>query len=680
MRVFVSTMIFLACVSVMAQADLTRADFYQPGDNPSYLGVDVTGVDVGPAGNGVTWDFSGLPRVPDSDYSVSYDAASAGPAAGQFPNANMVAIQDAGPANAYTYFQVSDSLITVEGLDIPDVGILTYSDVSEYITLPFGFNDTHTDDFQSTWNFEVNGIPGVGERTGTATTTFDGYGTIILPNGERIENVRRIYTDQVVNDAVTSSGFTVNTRVHTRTYNFYAVGTQTEVFHYIWGETFVDIANTTTVSVQAAYLDKSGGTTTPTTFAPRGSHLTTQGGDFDSEILVHNAGSAATLTLTPYDNNGQALTNATLDLPAGGSVRTLQNNLFPAEAKSFSTSGCDDCRVSIGYRASGIEDASTAQVHQSTRYDEELIFYPGEWSLLFDGAAIINAGDANAEIVAERLDDSGNVLESVPLETALEPGGKHLTIFNNLFNDASGVVKVRSTEPMTAMILRISTDGRFLYENLPIPGTPTNGDRWIAHITSDTGGFDTDIYAHNFSSEAQTVQINPFDSDGNALAPLPLVVEANSTRRFAKSDFLGSTTSHASITGSTDVLVTVGYRSQLPDSSTAPIHEAPATETTFYLYPGEWDVLFDGLAMVNTGSGATDITVTQLDGNGNAVASETLVSGLAPNAKFLGILESSLPDNPDTIIRVDSTEPLAVLVLRLSKDSRYLYGNNPLPK
>lgn len=679
MRVFMLILTLMTCGTLWAQVDLTRADLYQIGDELDYKVVDVTGVEPGSAGNGVTWDFSGLARIPEEDYSVRYDAASNAPAGAQYPNANMVAIQDAGPEFAYTFFRITDDIVTVEGLDVPDIGTLTYSDVSEYITLPFGYNDTHTDDFESTWTVEVQGLPAVSERTGTATTTYDGYGTIILPNGDRVENVRRIFTDQTVNDAVTASGFTINTRVHTLTYNFYAVGTQTQVFHYTWAETFVDITGTTTTSVTASYLDTNGGGSTPTTFAPRGSHLTNQGGDFDSEILVHNSGSAATLTLTPYDDSGNALSDVTLDLPAGGSVRTLQDDLFTSAAKSFSTSGCSSCRVSIGYRAAGINDASTAQVHQSSRYDQELFFYPGEWSLLFDGAAVINAGDANAEIVAQRLDDSGNVLESVTLESALAPGGKHLTIFNNLFSEASGVVKLMSTQPMTAMILRISTDGRFLYENLPVPATPTTGNRWIAHITSDSGGFDTDVYVHNTGNASQTVTIQPFDGNGAAQPPVDVTVDANATRRFSKGELFTSQTSHASVSGSTDVLVTVGYRSQLPDSSTAPIHEGPALDSGFYLYPADWSLLFDGLALINTGDSPTTISVVQMDNNGVAIASTTLVENLQPNAKFLGILGAGLQDDPNMIIRVDSSEPLAVLALRLSKDSRYLYGNNPLP-
>jgi hypothetical protein len=335
----------------------------------------------------------------------------------------------------------------------------------------------------------------------------------------------------------------------------------------------------------------------------------------------------------------------------------------------------------VGYRAA-IPDASTAQVHETGRLENTLYFYPGEWDSLFDGAAIINTGDAPAHIEVIQLDDTGSTLDSEVLETSLAPDGKHLTIFNELFdNTPNTLLKLVSDQPLGVLILRISDDGRYLYQNMPLPVKPDQGDsRWLAHITSETGGFDTDIYIHNSGDDTGTVVLTPYTKEGGDQDPVEVTVEAHATRRFAKTDLLQGDASHAKITGSTNCLVTLGYRARVENPSTAAIHEGPPVGMSFDVYPGDWQQLADGFALVNTGDAPAQITVSQIDDNGVQQASEVLIEDLAPNAKYLGLLVDIIPENPQSILRIESNQNLAVLALRLSGDGRFLYSNNPIPK
>ncbi len=677
------SMIFLSILTLplWAQPDLTRADVYMPGDTANFLVVDGTGVDPGPAGNGVTWDFSNLPRIPAEDYTVRYDSPSAAPNAGLFPTANMVAIQNAGPIDAYTFFTVSDQQFFLEGLDLPDLGVVTYSNNNLWITFPLGYNETQTDDFVGTYTFNANGISGIADRTGELSTKYDGWGTLILPDGTSVPNVRRLKMEQTINDVISVSGFAITTTVVTTTYNFFAENDTNHLFHITYGETTVSTTGITVNSVEAAYRGFDG-TQNPQVATRRGAHLTSQSGGFASEILIRNPeDTQQTLSLQPYDGNGGALDPESVSINAGATVRVLQNDLFPTSAQSFSSSGCETCIFSVGYRAQ-IDNPSTAQVHQTQRYSDEFYFYPGEWAELFDGAALINSGDAAAKIEATQLDSNGNEIKKVTLIGDLEPGGKHLAIFNDLFDDLPNtVIQLESSQEMAVMILRISKDGRFLYQNLPLPEMPAaNQQRMIAHITSETGGFDTDLIFHNTSGSSKTVTLHPFDRDGMDLPPVNITVPGNATHRFAKTEKLDGAASHMTITGDLELLVSVGYRARVENASTAVIHEAAPLENTFYLYPGEWDVLFDGVALVNAGSSAATITLTQIGDDGVARQSVVLTDNLAPGAKFLNLLEGLIPEDRNTIIKVESTQPVSVLTLRLSKDNRYLYGNNPLPQ
>ncbi len=399
--------------------------------------------------------------------------------------------------------------------------------------------------------------------------------------------------------------------------------------------------------------------------------------------MIHNpTSSAKTLTLTPLTAAGGAGQPVNVNLPARTTNRALQQTYFSADAASFTSNGCTECVFSMGYRAAGLENAATAQVHQNNRTETEYQFYPGEWAYLYDGAAIINTGTANANIDALQIDDAGNLLATVNLSTNLAPGGKKLTIFNTLFNNTpDSMIKIRSTQPISVMVLRIDAEGRYLYQNLPLPDKPEASDeRWVAHITSETGGFDTDVMVHNTSNSSKTISFHPYTSTGSMLTPVDVTVPANTTRRFAKLALFNGDTSHAMITGSTDVMVTVGYRSRVANSSTAQIHEAKPVGTSFEIYPGSWDVLFDGFAIVNTGNATTSLQVSQINDDGTTTTPITLTNALAPNAKFLGLLEGVIANNPNAIIRVEASQPLAILALRLTKDSRYLYGNEILPQ
>jgi len=673
--------LFLGCglTQLWAQPNLTRADVYNIGDTAEYFALDATNAVPGPAGVGVTWDFSNLPRIPDQDYVVYYEAASVAPNAAMFPQANMVAIQNAGPIDAYTFINVTDQRITLEGLDLPDLGVVTYSDKDIWLNFPLGYNQTQADDFVGTYTFNVQGFSGIADRTGNLSTHYDGFGTLILPGGVSVPNVRRLRLEQTVTDVVHVAGTTVTTVVESVTYNFFEDGDRRQLFQLTLADSTITPPGMTVSSKLASYREAGGSSSL---VARRGAHLTVQGGDFDSEILVHNpTDSAQVVTLQPLDGNGGELAAVNVNLAAGATSRVLQQQYFSSAAKSFVSSGCDGCIFSVGYRATSAE-GSTAQVHQTDRFEDEFYFYPGEWNLLFDGAAIVNAGNTPAKVEAYQLDYDGQMIEKVTLVEDLAPGAKFLTIFNSLFdNIPDSMVKLQADQPMAVMILRISSDNRFLYQNLPLPPVPDAEDgRWIAHITSENGGFDTDVLLHNGSATGKKVILHPFTPAGVALDPVEVTVPGGATRRFAKTELFSDDTSHASITGATECLVSVGYRAKAPDSSTADIHEAPPVGNTFFLYPGEWDLLFDGVAMVNTGDGDATVTVTQIGDDGSIRGMAVLVDGLAPRAKYLGLLEGLVDEDPQSIIRVESTQPLAILSLRLSKDSRYLYNNPPLPQ
>ena len=678
LRFFLCALIPFLAINLFAQPAVTRADIWQLGDNVTLLGLVADDLEPGPAGNGVTWDFSTLVRDGDRDSTFLYLDPSGVPDGGEFPLANLAARTEFEPDGFVFVFSKTDDAGVIDYGQTTPVGISILEDPRTVFQFPLGFNDTQNDNFSGTLAFNVQGNDLNGTRTGNTEITYDGFGTLIL--GEKtFTQVRRMKQIQEVTDTFNVNGSPVGATSITTSYLYLARESGTAILQLDFVETTTQ--GTTTTSEFASFQDLDV-LPEPQPSSRYGAHLTAQTGNFDTEIIVRNTSDQPeTLHLLPLETDGTPLAEVILNLFPGTTTRALQQNYFPIDAAGFGASGCEDCVFTMGYRAK-VADASTAHVHQATGFKTEYYFYPGEWDLLFDGAAILNAGSDSAAVTLSQLGSDGTLLDQLTLAENLAPGAKYLDVFNGKFeNQPNAILKLEASQPLAVMILRISQDNRYLYQNFALPDHPgeSGAERWLAHITSDSGGFETSILIHNRSANDRMVTIHPYSADGQALESESVLVPAGWVRRFAKADLVPANTSHAAISGSTDCVVSVGYRAAQASASTAQIHETPPVGNSFTFYPGEWDLLFDGIAIINLGESAATLTATQVDDSGQEQASVTLVADLAPNAKFLDVLEGKLPTNPDTVIRIDSSQPMAILALRLSKDNRYLYGNQPLP-
>lgn len=664
---------FTGCL--FAQPAVTRDDLWVAGETIAFIGIEAEGVDPGPAGNGVTWRFADLVRDQSGDSTFEYLNPDGIPGADRFPEANIVAQTEFQPVGFSRLFaKVTQDEILDYGQTTPQ-GTITYTNPVRFLAFPFSYNQVLTDDFLGEVESNVNGVMVSGTRRGTVREHYDGFGTLIL-NGRTFEGVRRLKQVLTVTDSLNANGATFEATGITTSYTWLARESRTAVFQL----SFVEVTANGVTSRQASgnYQDIFPGQE-PALATRYGPHLTNQGGNFDTQVIIANPGdSQEILQLQPLASNGQPLAAIRLDLAPGDVRRELQNTLFPADASGFSTSGCNACQFTLGYRAK-LQNASTAHVHQTTSLKNRYYFYPGEWQLLFDGAAIVNAGDQPAKIEASQIADSGELLQKITLVDALEPGAKFLDVFNSKFSDQpDSIISLQSNQPLAVMILRISSDNRYLYQNLSLPDNPS-GTRWLAHITGDGGGFKSTLLFHNRSTTEKRLVLTPYDSEGNALGDQTVTVPGNQVMRKEKSSIVPPTTSHIAISGASECVVSVGYQAVLENASTAQIHETKPIGNRFTIFPGEWDVLFDGLAIINTGDTPTAITATQLSDQGQVLGTAVLSAELAPGAKFLGVLEGVFEQNSNSSIRIEATQPMAILALRLSKDSRYLYGNQPLP-
>ncbi len=78
--------------------------------------------------------------------------------------------------------------------DSANVTVVAYSDAMTMLTFPFAFGNTSTDNFAFTTTFQGNNV----NATGTITTTADGSGNLLLPQGA-FNDVLRIKYNIVTN-------------------------------------------------------------------------------------------------------------------------------------------------------------------------------------------------------------------------------------------------------------------------------------------------------------------------------------------------------------------------------------------------------------------------------------------------------------------------------------------------
>jgi len=661
---------------VFGQHPVTRSDLWQIGESIQFFGYLAEGVEPGPAGNGVTWRFPNLQRDPDRESSFTYVDPAGVAGADLFPDANLAARTEFEPQGfLYVFSRINDEEILDYG-QITPVGSVVFEDPRLVLTFPLAYNASFVDTFRGILSVTAGGSTVTGERTGQIEVLYDGFGTLEV-GSKTYTQVRRMKQVQTVTDTFMFNGETTEATSITTTYAYLGRESGTAIFQYH----IIELINNgiRTVSRTISAQDVEPAEAQPLN-GPQGVHLTAQSGTFETQIILNNASeNSQSLMLTPRSSDGGNLPAVPVDLPARSVTRVAQTSLFPATAASFAINGCDTCSISLGYR-SVLEGGSTAQVHQTAGASNSYLFYPGEWDLLFDGAAMVNTGTEPAIIEASQLAGDGTLIQKVTLVDGLPPGGKFLDVFNGTFaQQANTLLKIESNQPLAVMILRISQDNRFLYQNSPLPTPMVGSKRWLTHLTSGSGGFKTQLLFHNTSGSDKMLTLQPYDATGLALEPRNVLIPGGWTRQFDKEELLPAAATHMAVSGSVECIVSVGYQSILPLASTAQIHETTATDSAIEIYPGEWDLLFDGLAIINSGSEMASLTAIQVDDSGDELGRVILAQELPPNGKYLGVLEGLLPSVPGSRIRIEASQPIAVLTLRLSKDSRYLYRNVPIP-
>jgi len=163
--------------------------FAQPVINQSDVTLDVAsevfiaetdGFDPGTAGTNKTWDFSGLTIFPVGTSATTDPAGK--PGASFFPTANFCSADTSESPGSFVFFRHDAQKMELLGELYVGIGTINYNaNPKTYLEFPYTYNKVINDTYKAALD----------DETIAFTTTYDAYGTLILPFGAYHNVVRQ---------------------------------------------------------------------------------------------------------------------------------------------------------------------------------------------------------------------------------------------------------------------------------------------------------------------------------------------------------------------------------------------------------------------------------------------------------------------------------------------------------
>lgn len=185
---------------------------------------DTTGVTPGVAGANITWNYATLTVDTTSVLSHYYFDPATTPGASNFPSANLA---DLTPVGVYSYYQYSPDSVIYLGNYVASVNCEIAWDPQKSLICPFAYGNSFSDNFT---RYRC-GSGAYSHTYSTRQTTYDGYGTLILPS-TTFNNVVRIKIEDTTIDStfLSNNSFLSTTTTIGTTYMWVDVNTSQAVF------------------------------------------------------------------------------------------------------------------------------------------------------------------------------------------------------------------------------------------------------------------------------------------------------------------------------------------------------------------------------------------------------------------------------------------------------------------
>jgi hypothetical protein len=194
-NIFLSVLL-ISCTS-FAQITITNTDFtnvFAPGNSSTINEFDATTFNIGSAGGGNNWDFSGLQS--STTYNLMCVDPVTTPYANDFPGANLGTYSHSSfqgeDADIWSYLSVNGVFANmgsaVNVVSQPGTLLETKNNpASIEAQLPMTFNTSWSQNYTQT--FYLNGSP-ISSTPVSINVSVDAYGTMTLPGGAMVDALR----------------------------------------------------------------------------------------------------------------------------------------------------------------------------------------------------------------------------------------------------------------------------------------------------------------------------------------------------------------------------------------------------------------------------------------------------------------------------------------------------------
>lgn len=179
LKITLATSFALLSLCLSAQPVVTSANISNNFTGEFYFAL-ADGFNPGPAGANQTWNFSGLDiTLAGTDTTIP---VAGSPYAAQFPTANYLYKFEGMGGTRYYYHNLTSAKYEILSMAYDGTIGENYSpDPLIWVTFPYTFNTVFTDTYQSTDD----------EIATSFTSTYDAYGTLVLPTGTFTNVIRQ---------------------------------------------------------------------------------------------------------------------------------------------------------------------------------------------------------------------------------------------------------------------------------------------------------------------------------------------------------------------------------------------------------------------------------------------------------------------------------------------------------
>jgi len=214
-------------------------------------------------------------------------------------------------------------------------------------------------------------------------------------------------------------------------------------------------------------------------------------------------------------------------------------------------------------------------------------------------------------------------------------------------------------------------------------GTIWGNTQIMVHVTRPGGGFETLlIFANQDSSQSNEIRLLAF---GTSQLPItvPLTLAAGENQYHTVTELFGTAdVEFFLVDASEKVQVLAQYQAQTGHASPVQVGSQYRQSANWQLYPGNWEVAWDGLAIVNLNGLSAHVQCKQLDAFGTVLNERVLFEDLSPMQKGLCVVDALFPFVANSHFVIESDQSVAVLGLRGTRNSTapsILWENEVVP-